>query len=280
MHGPEREPAVDRDRPVRDRLAPPFDRREVGDHRPGADEERGLAEAAEDAHRDAGCRGSTRAGTARRTPRRRTRRRSRACGARSGPRAGRRTGAAAPRRPRTRRPRCRPASVSPPSSPSTNCGRTGSTMPSERKYSAPAARDRQELGRQQPRALSGIGDGRAQPAAAAANSSARVERRPLGDHAPVLHHLARLREPEHARDPAAPLEDRDEARRRRATRARPPCGRRPQKRPATGSSRRTGPTRRTAPARTARRRVAVAAQQALARRTRPARPRWSSARSA
>ena len=38
-HGPEREPAVHRDRPVAHRLAAPLLRREVGDHRRGADEE-------------------------------------------------------------------------------------------------------------------------------------------------------------------------------------------------------------------------------------------------
>ena len=46
--GPEREPAVHRNRPVAHRFAPPVGGREVGDHRGGTDEERRLADAGDD----------------------------------------------------------------------------------------------------------------------------------------------------------------------------------------------------------------------------------------
>ena len=49
-HRTERQPAVDRDRPVAHRLAAPIGGREVGDHRGRADEEARLTEAGRDAH--------------------------------------------------------------------------------------------------------------------------------------------------------------------------------------------------------------------------------------
>ena len=51
-HRPEREPAVDRDRPVAHRLAPPVNGREIGDHGGRTHEEPGLAEAGHDPHHD------------------------------------------------------------------------------------------------------------------------------------------------------------------------------------------------------------------------------------
>ena len=48
----EREAAVHRDRPVADGLTAPFLGCEVGDHRGGADEERGFADAGEHSHHD------------------------------------------------------------------------------------------------------------------------------------------------------------------------------------------------------------------------------------
>ena len=50
--GTERQAAVHRDRPVRDRFSAPFDRREIGDHRAGTDEERRLTQAAQHSHHD------------------------------------------------------------------------------------------------------------------------------------------------------------------------------------------------------------------------------------
>ena len=72
--------------------------------------------------------------------------------------------------------------------------------------------DGEELGRQQALARSRpSGDGRAQLAAAAANSSAASNDARSATMPPVLHDAARLREPEHARDAATALEDRHEA---------------------------------------------------------------------
>ena len=118
--GPEREPAVHRDRPVADGFAAPVGRREVGDHRRRADEERGLAEAGDDPR----SRSATRARRTSAVARGRHRDDQRAADDEHAPahadrRAARRTGAARSRRTRTRRRRRRPRSCPVPSSSST-----------------------------------------------------------------------------------------------------------------------------------------------------------------
>ncbi len=106
----EREAAVYRDRPVAHRLAAALDRREVGDHRRGPDEERRLADPGDDPGDDEPPQLVDDAVQhSRERDDQRARRRS-GRGVRPGRRCGRRRCAGSPRRTRTRRRRRRPRS--------------------------------------------------------------------------------------------------------------------------------------------------------------------------
>ena len=281
--GTERQAAVDRDRPVADRLTPALDRREIGDHRAGPDEERGLADAAQHADReqeprfdDEHVQHSRQRHDQRRADDTRIRRPNRSP---SRPANGRRRTA-----PTANAPTAMPTRASSPPRLVLDVQRQDREQHPERRGSTapPAEVTSTNCRRQEPL--------RAARASAMLRCSARRWRRANASasandarSAIMRRYCMTRRGCENAEHAArCGLGDR-RARRtagRRARRARPPCGRRPAEaaRALDLHVVLVGPDER-APARTAcARRVAV--EQALRRRTRPAPPRSSSARCA